>query len=133
MSGVGGIFDQIQYHDLWCYLGTCDPRITRAYPDTNAFDLALGVCALVEPDVGTAWVHTDGTMTVAGNPVIGDQLAALVQQWDTAGRPRVCDWSFYWRGTHGDADSMGLLRPHRWQPGHASANIHQPDVRRSHA
>ncbi len=130
---VGGVLDQTQYHDLWCYLGTRDPRITRAYPDTNAFDLTLGVCALVDPDAGTAWIHTDGTMTLTGNPEIGDQLAALVQQWDAAARPSVCDWSIDWRGTGRDADPTGLLRPHRWRSGHASASIHQQGVSGSHS
>ncbi|MGH3828128.1 MAG: hypothetical protein ACRDQX_13310 [Pseudonocardiaceae bacterium] len=29
---AGPVLDHTQYHDLWCYLGTRDPRITRAYP-----------------------------------------------------------------------------------------------------
>ncbi len=59
-------------------------------------------------------------MTITGNPEIGDRLAALVQQWDTAGRPGVCDWNIDWHGTGSDADPTGLLRPHHWRPGHAS-------------
>ncbi len=127
---AGGVLDQAQYHDLWCYLGARDLRITRAYPDTDVFDLTLGVCALVEPGVGTAWIHTDGTMTITGNPEIGDQLATLVQQWDTDSRPRVCDWSIDWHGA--GSGPVGLLRPHRWRSGHVSAKIHQSGVRRSH-
>jgi hypothetical protein len=61
-------------------------------------------------------------MTITGNPEIGDRLAALVQQWDTAGRPGVCDWNIDWHGTGSDADPTGLLRPHHWRPGHASAD-----------
>ncbi|MBV9162245.1 MAG: hypothetical protein JO281_11980 [Pseudonocardiales bacterium] len=113
---AGPVLDQTQYHDLWCYLGTRDSRVTRAYPDTDAFDLALGVCALVDLDAGTAWIHTDGTMTTTGNPEIGDQLATLVQQWDTTGRPSVSGWIMDWRGTDSDADPAGLLLPHRWRP-----------------
>jgi hypothetical protein len=60
-------------------------------------------------------------MTITGNPEGGDRLAALVQQWDTAGRPGVCDWNIDWHGTGSDADPTGLLRPHHWRPGHASA------------
>jgi hypothetical protein len=108
---VAPVLDQAQYHDLWCYLGTCDPRITRAYPDTDAFDLSLGACALLDLDAGTAWIHTDGTLTTTGNPEIGDRLAALVQQWDNAGRPSVGDWTMQWRDTH----PAGLLLPHRWR------------------
>ncbi|MBV9141162.1 MAG: hypothetical protein JO115_09625 [Pseudonocardiales bacterium] len=62
------------------------------------------------PHAGTAWIHTDGTMTTTGNPEIGDQLAAVVQQWDTTGRPRVGDWTMQWR----DTGTAGLLLPHRW-------------------
>lgn len=115
VSHAGPVLDQTRYHDLWCYLGTRDPRITRAHPDTDAFDLALGVCALVDPGAGTAWIHTDGTMTTTGNPQIGDHLATLVEHWDTAGRPSVSDWTMEWRGTGSDAGPAGLLLPHRWR------------------
>lgn len=108
---AGPVLDHTQYHNLWCYLGTADPRITRAYPDTDAFDLTLGACALVDPDAGTAWIHTDGTLTTTGNPEIGEALAALVQRWDTTGRPRVCDWTMQWR----DTGTAGLLLPQRWR------------------
>jgi len=37
--------------------------------------------------------------------------AALVQRWDTTGRPRVGDWTMQWRDTH----PAGLLLPHRWR------------------
>ncbi len=105
---TGPALDPTQYHDLWCHLGARDPRITRAYPDTDAFDLALGVCALVDPDAGTAWIHTDGTMTIAGCPEIGDHLSALVQQWDAAARPSVSEWTIDWHHTTG---ATGLLTP----------------------
>ncbi|MBV9011511.1 MAG: hypothetical protein JO272_05575 [Pseudonocardiales bacterium] len=111
---AGPVLDHSQYHDLWCYLGTRDTRITRAYPDTDAFDLTLGACALLDPDAGTAWIHTDGTMTTTGNPEIGDQLATLVQRWDITGRPRVGDWTMQWR----DPNPAGLLLPHRWRLRH---------------
>ncbi|MGH3830344.1 MAG: protein-L-isoaspartate O-methyltransferase family protein [Pseudonocardiaceae bacterium] len=112
---AGPVLDQTQYHDLWCYLGTRDPRITRAYPDVDAFNLDLGACALLDPDAGPAWVHTDGSMTTTGDPEIGNQLAALVQEWDATGRPSVGDWTMDWRGTHRDADLAGLLLPDRWR------------------
>jgi hypothetical protein len=91
-----------------------EPRITRAYPDTHAFDLTLGACALLDPDAGTAWIHTDGTMTTTGNPEIGDQLATLVQQWDATGRPSVGDWTMLWRSAD-SGDPAGLLLPYRWR------------------
>lgn len=115
VPNAGPALDHTQYQNLWYHLGTRDPRITRAYPHTDAFDLALGVCALVDPDTGTAWIHTDGTMTTTGNPDVGDHLATLIQQWDTTGRPCIADWTMDWRSTDSDADMAGLLLPHRWR------------------
>ncbi len=109
---AGPVLDQTQYQSLWCHLGIRDPRITRAYPQTDVFDLALGVCALVDSGSGTAWIHTDGTMTITGNTDIGDQLATLIQEWDATGRPGITDWIIDWRDPDGDA---GLLLPHRWR------------------
>lgn len=108
---AGPVLGQTQYQSLWYYLGTRDPRITRAYPETDAFALSLGVCALVDPENGTAWIHTDGTMTSTGNPDVGDHLAALVQQWDATGRPGIADWTIDWRCP----DDAALLLPHRWR------------------
>lgn len=112
VPGIGPILDHTHYQDLWCYLGTRDGRITRAYPDSEVFDLTLGLCALVEPGTGAAWIHTDGSMTTTGDPTIGNHLADLIQHWDTANRPRVTDWTIDWRATH----STELLLPHHWQP-----------------
>ncbi|MGH3850330.1 MAG: hypothetical protein ACRDR6_19495 [Pseudonocardiaceae bacterium] len=55
-------------------------------------------------------------MTTTGDPEIGDQLAALVQEWGATGRPSVGDWTMDWRGTHRDTDLAGLLLPDRWRP-----------------
>lgn len=115
---IGPALDPTQYHDLWCYLGARDPRITRAYPDTDVFDLALGACALVDPGAGTAWIHTNGTMTIAGRPEIGDHLCALVKQWDAAARPSVSEWTIHWH--HHTTGATGLLTP-RWSHTAASA------------
>ncbi|MEO7193489.1 MAG: hypothetical protein ABIZ05_01500 [Pseudonocardiaceae bacterium] len=46
---AGGVLDQTQYHNLWCYRGTRDPRITCAYPDVDVFNLDLGAYALLDP------------------------------------------------------------------------------------
>jgi protein-L-isoaspartate(D-aspartate) O-methyltransferase len=107
------VLDQATYQDLWCYLGTRDERVTRAYPDADVFDLAAGACALVDPEAGTAWIHRDGTLTLAGNPRLADHLASLAAQWDTGGRPAVSDWAVDWQDD--DASGSGLLLPGRWR------------------
>jgi protein-L-isoaspartate(D-aspartate) O-methyltransferase len=116
ITDAAPVLDQNGYQDLWCYLGAVDERITRAYPDTDAFDLAAGVCALVDPAAGTAWVHRDGTLTLAGEHQLADHLTRLVGQWDTDGRPAASDWLVDWR--HAATGGAGLLRPHRWRRAH---------------
>jgi len=57
------------YNDLWFFLATRDPRITRAYmKDDDLVDASKGACALRTPQRGTAWVHTDGSLTALGEP-----------------------------------------------------------------
>jgi hypothetical protein len=52
----------------------------------DVHDLLQEVC---DPQIGTAWIHTDGTMTTTGNPELRDHLAVLIQQWNANGRPRI--------------------------------------------
>jgi protein-L-isoaspartate(D-aspartate) O-methyltransferase len=100
------------YHDLWCSLGTRDARTTRAYPDPDVFDLAAGTCAITDPEAGTAWIHRDGSLTLAGDRELADHLAGLVGQWDSEGRPSVGQWRARWR--HAGTASGGLLLPGHW-------------------
>lgn len=110
---AGPLLDQTSYHDLWCYLGAVDTRTTRAYPNVGVFDLSQGVCALVDLNGGAAWVHQDGTMTVAGNLELGEQLRAHVHSWEAVGRPALADWTIDFRPT--EHLSIGLLLPHQWR------------------
>jgi protein-L-isoaspartate(D-aspartate) O-methyltransferase len=113
IPGTGPALTLSQYHDLWCYLGTRDRRITRAYPDADVFDLTLGACALVDPTVGTAWIHRDGSLTITGEHKLGDHLATLTQQWNDGGRPAAAGWQVGWR----QASAAGLLLPCHWTVG----------------
>lgn len=110
---AGPVLDQAAYQDLWCYLGAHDTRITRAYPDTNVFDLAAGVCALVDPETGTTWIHRDGTLTLAGDRQLADHLTRLIDQWHADGRPASTEWRVDW--CHTDTGAAGLLLPHHWR------------------
>ena len=97
-SGARTILDASQaltldgYHDLWCYLGVQDRRATRAYPDREIFDLATGTCALVDPTIGTAWIHQNGTITAVGGVDPGAYLATLVELWGIDDQPKAADW-----------------------------------------
>jgi protein-L-isoaspartate(D-aspartate) O-methyltransferase len=133
ISDAGPLLDQASYHDLWCYLGAVDTRATRAYPNVGAFDLSQGVCALVDPNGGTAWVHQDGTMTVAGNHELGEQLPAHVRSWERLGRPAVDDWVIdFLPLEHPPGD---LLLPRHWRtdtyqvdPRSAGPNVQEKNV-----
>lgn len=75
------------YNDLWFFLATRDRRITRAYTGDDTVDPTRGACALRTPRHGTAWVHTDGTITATGQPTVADELRALIHEWIATGRP----------------------------------------------
>lgn len=115
ISDAGPLLDLAAYQDLWCYLGAADPRTTRAYPNVGVFDLSQGVCALVDPNGGAAWVHQDGTMTVAGNHELSDQLRDHVHRWDALGRPAVADWIVAFQPT--EYPPIDLLLPGHWRAG----------------
>jgi protein-L-isoaspartate(D-aspartate) O-methyltransferase len=68
------------YNDLWFFLATRDSRITRAYMDDDTVDTTKGSCALRTPRRGTAWVHTDGSITAAGEPTVADELRSLIHE-----------------------------------------------------
>ncbi|AQZ62748.1 Protein-L-isoaspartate O-methyltransferase [[Actinomadura] parvosata subsp. kistnae] len=80
-----------RYFDLWFALGAADPRTIRAY--TPGLDAALGMVCLHEPGRGTAWVQRDGAIRFTGHQDLAHQLTALTQQWDSADRPRISDWT----------------------------------------
>jgi hypothetical protein len=82
----------------------------------------------VDPGSGTAWVHCDGTMTLAGDHQLADHLAELAGRWDAAGRPAAGDWLVDWR--HADTGGAGLLLPYQWRqatrPGESLATGMRP-------
>ncbi len=112
IPGTGPVLSLDDYHNLWHYLGIRDHRITRAYPDPDVFDPAAGTCALTDPQAGTAWLHRDRSLTLAGAPELADHLTTLAAQWDTSGRPAVSQWLSSWH--HADTGGAGLLLPARW-------------------
>jgi hypothetical protein len=67
----------------------------------------------VDPNGGTAWVHQDGTMTVAGNRELGEQLRAHVYRWETLGRPAVTDWITDFQPV--EDSPAALLLPCQWR------------------
>uniref|UniRef100_UPI003F49B385 protein-L-isoaspartate O-methyltransferase family protein n=1 Tax=Nonomuraea sp. CA-252377 TaxID=3240003 RepID=UPI003F49B385 len=80
-----------RYFDLWFALGAADTRITRAH--APGLDAALGMVCLHEPGRGTAWVQRDGAVRFTGSQDLAHQLSVLIQQWDSADRPHIGDWT----------------------------------------
>jgi protein-L-isoaspartate(D-aspartate) O-methyltransferase len=75
------------YHDLWFFLATRNPRITRAYTGDGTIDPTKGACALHVPPCGAAWVQTDVSIAVVGEFMVADELRALIHDWNVLGRP----------------------------------------------
>lgn len=109
---VGPVSGSDEYQGLWCYLGTRDARITRAAPDSPVFDPAIGMCALADPEAGTAWIHQDGTLTLAGDRQFAATLTGLAREWNASGRPAVSHWHAGWH--HDESGATGLMLPCRW-------------------
>ncbi|MGH3753610.1 MAG: protein-L-isoaspartate O-methyltransferase family protein [Pseudonocardiaceae bacterium] len=99
------------YHDLWFFLATRDSRITRAYLDDDTVDTTQGACALHTPRRGTAWVHTDGSITAAGEPTVADELRSLIHQWTASGQTALTQFAAMFTPT--DTEKP-LWTPHRW-------------------
>lgn len=74
------------YHDLWFFLATRDPRITRAYLDGDTLDTTKGACALHAPRRGTAWAQTDGSIAAIGESTVADELRFLIYEWIASGQ-----------------------------------------------
>jgi protein-L-isoaspartate(D-aspartate) O-methyltransferase len=92
IPGTGAHLDYDRYQDLWFYLATRDQRITRAWTDNPGFIPTLGQCALHQPTTGTAWIHTDGSATLAGPTRLLDQLTSLINDWYNLGTPAISEW-----------------------------------------
>lgn len=81
------------YNDLWFFLATREPRITRAYLDDDSIDPDKGACALHVPPRGTAWVQTDGNVAASGNPALADALRAFIGEWDGLEQPTLTQFT----------------------------------------
>jgi hypothetical protein len=99
------------YNDLWFFLATRDSRITRAYMDDDTVDTAKGSCALRTPRRGTAWVHTDGSITAAGKPTVADELRSLIHEWTASGHAALTQFAAMFNPT--DTEKP-LWTPSRW-------------------
>lgn len=98
------------YNDLWFFLATRDPRITRAYTDDDTIDPAKGACALHTPHA-TAWVHHDGSITALGQPTAANELRTLIHHWITAGQPSLTQFTTTLTPT---TTGQHIWTPHRW-------------------
>ena len=104
------------YQDLWFFLAARDARITRAELDDPDFDPDRGRLAKHEPAHGTAWIHTDGSVTAVGegSTTVLNLLLAQASQWDKAlDRPRFTQWQCGFQLDN--LVSHPLWLPHRWQ------------------
>ena len=102
------------YHDLWFFLATRDPRITRAYTDDESVDPAKGACALHSLQ-GTAWVQNDGNISAistTAEPTIADELQHLIDQWNALAQPTLTEFTCTFEQTA--ASAAPLWAPHRW-------------------
>lgn len=112
-EGVLDTLDWPAYQNLRCWLGAADARITRALPDREIYPLPLGSCALVDAEAGAAWIHTDGSITAAGETCLADRLEELAGAWLAAGRPGIGAFELaFYRAE--PADGTPLLVP-SWQ------------------
>lgn len=112
-EGVLPALDWPAYQDLRCWLGAADARITRALPDRELYPLSLGSCALVDAKAGAAWIHTDGSITAAGEQALANRLEQLAGAWLAAGRPGIGAFKLAFRRAE-PADGKPLLVP-SWQ------------------
>jgi protein-L-isoaspartate(D-aspartate) O-methyltransferase len=99
------------YNNLWFFLATRDPRITRAYMDDDTVDTTKGACALRNPRRGTAWAHTDGSVSVTGEPTVADELRSLISEWTANSQPALTQFTATFTPT--DTDKP-LWTPSQW-------------------
>lgn len=100
------------YHDLWFFLATRHPNITRAYTSDGTVDPTKGACALHLPPRGTAWVQTDASIAVAGESTVGEELRALTRAWGALSQPPLTQFTCTF-GQAGSADTT-LWVPRQW-------------------
>jgi protein-L-isoaspartate(D-aspartate) O-methyltransferase len=109
---VGSVLEWEGYAALWCFLAARDHRITRAATLVEGIDPMNGMCALHDPDRGIAWIEMDGSVHLAGAPVLLEETARLLREWETLGRPPIQGWRCAFAET-GPA-STPILTPRDW-------------------
>jgi protein-L-isoaspartate(D-aspartate) O-methyltransferase len=87
----GPPLDWDTYTALWFGCAAADGRVA-AVAMPPRIDPELGLCALVDPDRGTAWLQMDGMVRSVGDPGVLDQALALAAMWERAGRPGIGAW-----------------------------------------
>jgi protein-L-isoaspartate(D-aspartate) O-methyltransferase len=109
---AGPVLDWEGYLALWCFLAARDQRVNRAAALVEGIDPMQGMCALHDPERGIAWVQMDGSVHVAGDPVLLEETARLLREWEALGRPRLQDWRCTF-AENGPA-SAPILTPRDW-------------------
>jgi protein-L-isoaspartate(D-aspartate) O-methyltransferase len=89
---VGPVLDWAGYVALWCFLAARDHRTTRAAALVEGIDPMKGMCVLHDPERGIAWIQMDGSVHVAGAPALPEEVARLLREWETLGRPPIQGW-----------------------------------------
>jgi len=89
---VGPVLDWAGYVALWCFLAARDHRTTRAAALVEGIDPMKGMCVLHDPERGIAWIQMDGSVHVAGAPALPEEVARLLREWETLGRPPLQGW-----------------------------------------
>jgi protein-L-isoaspartate(D-aspartate) O-methyltransferase len=100
------------YHDLWFFLATRHPNITRAYTGDGTVDPTKGACALHVPPRGTAWIQTDGSIAVTGQSTLAEELRALTRAWGTLDQPPLTQFTCTFR--QAASVDAALCVPRRW-------------------
>ena len=114
VPSAGPALDLINYQALWFHLATHDPHTTRAW--TNGIDPTQGLCALHDPDSGTAWIQRDGTAHHTGDTTLLDRLTHLITDWDQHDRPAISDWTCTLRQSGPDHEPIHI--PADWHLTH---------------
>lgn len=104
--------DMAAYHDLWFFLAARHPNITRAYTGDGTVDPTKGACALHIPPRGKAWVQTDGSITVAGQPTVAEELRTLTHAWSALDQPPLTQFTCTFPLAGGM--DVALWAPRRW-------------------
>lgn len=107
---VGSQLEFDAYEGLWFYLGVRDPRATRV--SVENIKPSDGQCALVDLELGKAFVLRDGRVSLDGHERLVDDVARYRCEWEDLGRPTIPDWSCHLAST--GAEDAPLYVPSQW-------------------